>query len=116
MASTTSTQLHATAGNGVVSVGTPPVGGQRFYWAMEFGEARIITSGGTTIAFPNSGFSGKPFVQLTASRKTAGSGDWAIAILDNLTPTSATIVAIDDTGAGLSNCSVFWQSIGTRTF
>jgi len=101
----------------VISAGSfPGAVPQRHYWAMEFGEGRQLTSGGTSITFPNSGFSGKPFVQLTASRQTSGSGDFAIAVLDNLTATSMSVVVIDDAGAGLSNASFFWQSTGTRVF
>lgn len=100
----------------VISAGSYPggVAPQRYYWAMEFGEGRIKTSGGTVITFPNSGFSGAPFTQLQASRQTSGSGDWAIAILDTVSATAMTVIAINESGAGLSNCSFFWQSIGSR--
>src|SRR6185436_16344531 len=41
--------------------GTVP---QRHYWAEEFGEGKTAASGTTTVGFPNSGYSGKPFVFL----------------------------------------------------
>jgi len=54
-------------GNTVVSVGSQPVGGQRFYWAMEFGQEQIGI-GNTKLNFTiqNSVYSGLPCVWITA--------------------------------------------------
>src|SRR5467141_3621518 len=47
-------------GQTVLSVGSSPVGGQRFYWAIETGQNQCVgASNNTTLVFPNSGFSGR---------------------------------------------------------
>ena len=47
------------------SIGSAPVGGQRFFWAIETGENKIASAGQLVVTLPNSGFSGAPFVTLT---------------------------------------------------
>src|SRR5437588_10006647 len=59
-------------GNAVLSVGSQPVGGQTFYWAMGLGQDSFaISQTAKTITIPNSGFSGSPFVFLTPFAPTA---------------------------------------------
>ena len=58
----------------VLSMGSFPGGAppQRIQWAMEAGEgATTDSSGQTTITFPNSGFSGRPFTTLTILSATS---------------------------------------------
>src|SRR5207302_1815880 len=97
-------------GANVPSVGSAPVGGQRFYWAMEFGQAQVGI-GATTlnVTIPNSGYSGLPFVWITA----LGSGEsraWGVAQIS----TSVFQAATQAASSNLMN--FFWLSIGTRTF
>lgn len=105
-------------GNTVISAGSQPVGGQRFYWAEEFGEALANQGASThsvTVSFPNSGFSGVPFV--TASAWTTGTTQKPVAIITGLTATSVQFQVYDITTGGTSSkCTVIWRSTGTRTF
>src|SRR5437588_1873106 len=50
----------------VLSVGSSPTGGQRFYWAAEFGTAQTDSTGYKLVNIPNSGFSGLGFTFLQA--------------------------------------------------
>lgn len=100
-----------------LSAGSQPVGGQRFYWAVEFGAATMDV-GSTVVTFPNSGFSGIPFVQASVNTKyTAGS--IAVPLIDNLTATTMVLRAVLPASGNIvsnSATTVFWLSIGTRTF
>src|SRR5947209_3410250 len=57
-------------GRQVISAGPPVPGGNTFYWASEFGETITNGSGVALVVFPNSGYSGVPFV--VASMSTTG--------------------------------------------
>ena len=94
-------------GNAVLSVGSQPVGGQRFYWAMEFGQDSFaISQTAKTITIPNSGFSGSPFVFLTPFAPTAMSLSG--------TPTATQFSALLAQAQGQLT-PFHWLSIGTRT-
>src|SRR5437660_7085658 len=56
-----------------LSVGSVPVGGQRFYWATEFGIAQTAANGHLTVAYGNSGYSGNPFVMVAVQDTAASS-------------------------------------------
>jgi hypothetical protein len=100
-------------GQRAISAGSSPVGGQRFYWAEEFGLNDGVSSGGLTVTFPNSGFSGRPFV--TVSPWNQSSNFVAITVVQ-LSATQFSIVAFDVNGAPQSSFTLMWRSIGTRTF
>ena len=96
----------------VISAGSyPGTVPQRSYWAMEFGEGKTVTSGATTITFPNSGFSAVPYIFLTPY-PNAPTGHTLVVS----TRQEASFAAIShNTGATASTISFFWQAIGTRT-
>src|SRR3989440_7347060 len=104
-------------GSAVISAGSQPVGGQRFYWAEEFGR-QINNAGNTIITFPNSGFSGIPFVFLSLFT------DGGPALGPNLNAHCAAITKTSATINGAYNgaqwpssiVTIMWRSIGTRTF
>src|SRR5438045_850187 len=49
-----------------LSVGSQPPGGQRFYWAVEFGKETLGVGAKTlNVTIPHSGYSGLPFVWVT---------------------------------------------------
>lgn len=84
--------------------GTPP---QRYYWAEETGESN---TGAAT--FPNSGYSGKPFVQLTAIDSGANG---YFATINNVSKTGVAWDVFQHDGTNPSSVSVMWRSLGTRT-
>lgn len=99
----------------VISAGSyPGAVPQRHYWAMEFGEGRTA-SGSTTISYPNSGFSGVPFVTVTP-RITSLVADGGACILwvSGIGQTSVVVNSRLTDGATTSAHSFYWQSIGTR--
>lgn len=96
-------------GAGVLSIGSPPVGGQRSYWADEFGTAQVTSASPTQITIPNSGYSGIPFVWVSAW--TDLSANLNTMIVQSLTQTSFFV-----THPLVSNFTIMWRSSGTRTF
>lgn len=99
--------------------GYPPQGGQKFYYAQESGIENAGAAGLTTVTFPRSGFSGLPGVWLSAwSDGWAGvRGIRAILNLDTVTPTGFTCFLESVPGfVGISNVTIYWMSLGTRTF
>lgn len=108
-------------GQNVLSAVSSPQGGQRFYWAEDFGAIQANGSGsGTAITFANSGFSGAPYVVCSL---------WSDGFLSNATgPFTLTVRAITKTGftavvqnsaGAVLNASSAWtylyHSKGTRT-
>lgn len=93
--------------------GTTP---QRHHWVVEFGTAVTPTSGSglTTVTFPNSGFSGKPFV--TASIEFDQQAQSSAAILNiasvGAASFSASARAYDNTV--INGATFNWISVGTR--
>lgn len=86
---------------------------QRHYWAVEFGaDETDPTSGRTNVTYPNSGFSGLPFVYLTHSAVTQG-----VLNISTHTSTATGFFAFVKAPAGSSynlNAPFQWISIGTR--
>lgn len=87
-----------------ISLGTfPGTIPQRHYWVEEIGAEACPTT--QAITFPNSGFSGKPYVFLSSeSNGDIGAGSLTIV---SLTATGFTAVST-------SRCTVHWRSLGTR--
>lgn len=83
---------------------------QRHQWMMEFGVGVTNTGGAAVVAFPNSGFSGLPFMQLTPRDETAG----ARVNLAVLTQSSFAVNSYKTTGASASSVTFHWSSIGSR--
>lgn len=104
------------AGPGALSIGSGVVFPQRHYWVEEVGKGVTNASGTTTITFPNSGYSGAPFVQVTTiSEGGAGARTDQIATLTHPTATEVTVyIVLASTSVGLSTVSFFWRSLGTR--
>src|SRR2546430_953246 len=99
-------------GQNVLSMGSSPVGGQRYYWATEVGTA----PGGGTITFPNSGFSGLPFV--TVSMLTSPLNGVLAPIITQVTSTNFILLVYSAQNQSVplsaSLTSVMWMSVGTR--
>jgi len=105
-------------GQNDLSVGSAPVGGQRFYWATEFGEGKTAPGGSVVISIPNSGYSGIPFVLVSAST-TAAAGTGSIEMVMTVTSKTATVFQVNAVGDGsnpTANVVFNWLSFGTRTF
>ena len=97
----------------VISAGSfPGTVPQRYYWAMEFGQATADVNGAATITIPNSGYSGVPFIHATALSGAA------IFAVPGLSPTATTfgVIVYDTAGATVGGAVFNWQSIGTRVF
>lgn len=105
-------------GQTVLSVGSSPVGGQRFYWATEIGSTfgDVALGNPIVIVFPNSGFSGIPIVTVSAWSDTLAAGNMLALALENVGPTNFKVdCRFVNTGAWASRCTFNWISIGTRT-
>ncbi len=87
--------------------GTTP---QRHQWILETGVAQTV-SGVTTVTFPNSGYSGIPFVTFGASDPL--SGMLAGVMYTSISATAFSVVQRDQTGA-VSDGAFTWMSVGTR--
>jgi len=98
-------------GQRTISAGSSPVGGQKFYWAQEFG-AVVASLGVTTIIFPNSGFSGIPFVVASA---VTSSNVPIIVTLGNIITTAFDAQGYSVGAVAQSGHTIMWHSIGTRT-
>lgn len=101
-------------GSRVISVGTDAdTATGRSHWVEEFGEG--ITGGGGLlgVSFPNSGFSGKPYMFLTPI--TIGVNPFVVSV-ENLSATSFTAITYTETAGPTvkSGGSFFWRSLGTR--
>lgn len=95
-------------GQRAISAGSAPVGGQTFAWVEEFGTAATQGALTTTVTFPNSGYSGRPFVFLTPSSEGVG-GTSFLPYLKAVTPTQFSM------GDGFnSTYTLYWRSVGTR--
>lgn len=97
----------------VISVGSYPglAPPQRFIWVEEFGDGKTV-SGATQITIPNSGYSGNPFVFLTAFNTNVVA---QIMTLAAVSPTQFTVRSSATDLVGNSTTTFFWRSIGTRT-
>src|SRR3990167_8850846 len=88
---------------------------QRSYWACEFGNHSIANTGPGTVTFPNSGFSGIPFVQISVVTTAAGASA-VFVVVQSLTATGFNWQHYSDTGGSpASGAAINWLSIGTRT-
>lgn len=97
----------------VISAGSyPGTVPQRAIWVEEFGEGKTI-SGTTIVSIPNSGYSGKPYVQLTAYDQAGSVAQ--IMYLTSVTATQFTVKSSATNLLGASSTSFFWRSIGSRT-
>lgn len=98
----------------VISAGSFPGGAapQRSLWVEEFGEGKTV-SGTTIVSLPNSGYSGKPYVTLTAYDPAGSVAQ--IMYLTSVTATQFTARSSATNLLGTSNTSFFWRSVGTRT-
>lgn len=96
----------------VLSAGSFPGGAppQRYYWAMEFGEATTDINGAATVTYPNSGFSGKPFLTLGVE----GGGVGVVANIQTAGKTSFGIITLLTDGSSSPSATVDWMSVGTR--
>lgn len=88
---------------------------QRAYWAIEMGTALSDVNGRYNVTFPNSGFSGVPFVMGTPGLLTVNSGASAVFVLDTTKVTPSTFSGLAVLTAGtVSGVTLTWMSIGTR--
>lgn len=86
---------------------------QRAYWASEASVVVTDPTGTATWIYPNSGYSGVPFLQGTAEQK----GGAATLIVMNIASKSATVAtfyATDINNLAVQNVSIQVLSIGTR--
>lgn len=121
MATSDSSRLFGVGSGGTVLYGGPTVLSagsfpgtvpQRALWVEEFGEGRTV-SGTTIVAIPNSGYSGKPYVFLTAYDQAGAVAQ--IMYLTSVTATQFTARSSATNLLGTSSTSFFWRSVGSRT-
>lgn len=94
----------------VISAGSfPGTLPQRYQWAMEFGRDITGSNGSVIVSFPNSGYSGVPFVYVTPE---ANFPTFASAVLN--TPTQFHLVGWNLSGVLAASRAFHWMSIGTR--
>ena len=102
-------------GANLLSVASFPSPPPRQYWALELGRGETRGSVATDIDFPNSGFSGRPYLSITES--FVGSGQDPIIFRVTLaSATGFTVEAVDNLSGALSVGTFDWISIGTRSF
>src|SRR2546428_1122450 len=100
-------------GQNALSAGSSPVGGQRFYWAIEFGTENPASQI-HVVTFPNSGFSGAPFVSVSAQTQVGTRAIFPVA--RGITGATMTVDSwLTDFATRASGHSLTWFSIGTRT-
>lgn len=101
-------------GSQSLSVGTnADTAGGRSHWVEEFGEGITGALGSVAVTFPNSGFSGRPYLSVTPF----GPGvNPFVPVVEAASATAFTVVTYSDTATPTvaSNASFFWRSIGTR--
>lgn len=98
----------------VISAGSFPGSlPQRAIWVEEWGEGKTAASGTTTVAIPNSGYSGRPYVLLTVLPASILQTAHIIG-LGSIGAGSFTAVS-HTTGGAQSSVSFIWRSFGTRT-
>ena len=96
----------------VISAGSyPGAVPQRAIWVEEFGEGRTA-SGSTVISIPNSGYSGRPFVYLTAYDTST---NIQVVYLTAISATQFTVRSSGTNDLTNSSTSFEWRSVGTRT-
>lgn len=94
----------------VISAGSyPGTVPQRHIWVEEFGEGATKSST-TIVSIPNSGYSGKPFVLLTAYPASPLGHSM---VLTSVTATQFTVGSFN-TADTASAISFFWRSVGSR--
>lgn len=103
-------------GSAVISAGSQPVGGQRFYWAQEFGNALTGGVGQVTVTIPNSGYSGVPFVVATPSFLGGSTANVVAINIQTKSAVGFTVWARYPDNSSAAGVSVDWCSIGTRIF
>lgn len=101
----------------VISAGSFPGGlPQRHAWVEEFGMSATTSKGTIAVTFPNSGYSGAPYVFITPTAAGAGSSAFSILFAPTacaVTATSFVATMLDSTG-NYCQSSFFWRSIGSR--
>lgn len=127
MFTSNTSRLFGTPSNGTVLIGgaTVPLMGsfpgtapQRHYWAIETGEIPNASQS-TTLNYPNSGFSGAPFVVASAFSELLPDGPQTMIVV-SITGNSKTQCIFKSkmlTGGTITAASghtIFWQSCGTR--
>lgn len=100
--------------NGISAV-SDPVGGQRYIWAEDFGEANVSNDAApVTVNFPGGSFNGVPI--LTTSMFTTNGGVVVVPMITSISASGFVLRAWDTFGNSfVSNVTVLWHSIGTRT-
>lgn len=90
----------------------------RTYWAEESGSTVWATGvqQSTTIAFPNSGFSGLPVVTMSILSQLPAASNTINPVLVSLTPTTFVAYHTRNDGVSVGGFTMFWRSLGTRTF
>lgn len=95
----------------VISAGSfPGSQPQRHVWVEEFGEG-LTASGSTIITIPNSGYSGRPFIQVTAYNPNIVA---QIMTISNVATAQFTVRSCATDLLGNSSVSFFWRSVGSR--
>ena len=98
-------------GERVISAGTT-AGTNRHHWVEYFGRARTEAPDGTIdIAFPNSGYSGKAYVFVSAQTTAAL---FAAVHPDAITLTQFQASGWSRAGATASELTIAWRSLGTK--
>lgn len=105
-------------GSQVVSVATnADTAGGRHHWVEEFGIA-VTGSGGTvTVTFPNSGYSGAPYIwlQLINHPPSQLSADVVLSVETTTNGTSVNVWAVASVNGDMNaGARFFWRSLGTR--
>lgn len=115
-------RLFATPSNGTVFIGGPTVisagsfpGGlpQRAIWVEDFGLADSALGNGQTITFPHSGYSGVPFVTVSAWTDNVNATPFYVT-MRALSATAVTVAGRKTAdGTIVSNWTIMWRSVGT---
>lgn len=107
------------AGPGALSIGSVTAHvsfPQRTYWVEEIGLGVTGSDAAVTVTFPNSGFSGTPFTQLT-NQIIAGGNPALLSVKSEENATTFTVYSKTDgsgSGASVTGSRFFWRSAGTR--
>lgn len=107
------------AGPGALSVDTTAgmsfgAPAQNTRWAMEMG---LVASPASihTVTFPNSGFSGLPFLQTSVYTQVIGSNDpGRVLKLQSLSATQFVVQVVLGENGDADTAGIMWMSVGTR--
>jgi hypothetical protein len=103
-------------GPGMLSIGSGLAFPQRYHWVEEVGAGMTNASGYLQVTFPNSGYSGLPYVfPSLVTVNTSSGGVYGVSVFALSASGCSIQVWQTDTLASVQSAHVMWRSLGSRT-